>query len=226
MAGFIGLALLIGVTLLAPFSLPTTRAARTCPTTSSRPLWEEGDAHHLFGTDPLGRDLPSRLIYGARYSLMISIGASSSVASSASRRLVAGFFGGLTDTVLMRLGDIQLAFPFVLFAIAVLGVSRANTAHLILVLGIPSWIIYARVVRSRVLSEREKDYALAAGRWALSRRLFRYIVPNVWQVVPLDRLARPRLPGHRRVAAELPRARAPPADPRGGRSWPTAGRTC
>jgi peptide/nickel transport system permease protein len=88
----------------------------------------------------------------------------------------------------MRLGDIQLAFPFVLFAIAVLAVSPERTpAHLILVLSISSWIIYARVVRSRVLSEREKDYALAAralgaSRWCV---LLRYIVPNVWQAVPL-----------------------------------------
>jgi peptide/nickel transport system permease protein len=102
--------------------------------------------------------------------------------------LVAGFFGGRVDALIMRVGDVQLAFPFILLAIAILGVlSERRTIHLILVLGIPGWIIYARVVRSRVLAEREKDYvhaarAVGAGSW---RRLFRYVFPSVWQVVPV-----------------------------------------
>ena len=148
-------------------------------------------ATYPLGTDPLGRDLLSRLIYGARYSLMISVasvlvlGSAARLRDRSGRRLLRAA-GPIRSS--MRLGDIQLAFPFVLFAIAVLAVSPERTAwHLILVLGISSWVIYARVVRSRVLSEREKDYALAARALGASRSrvLFRYIVPNVWQVVPL-----------------------------------------
>src|SRR5262249_46107599 len=129
------------------------------------PVWlEGGSSAHLLGTDSLGRDTLSRLLFGARNSLLISVaavlfgGGLGFVVG-----LVAGFFGGWIDAVLMRLGDIQLAFPFVLFAIAVLGVSPERTPlQLFVVLGLASWVVYARVVRSRVLSEREKDYARAA----------------------------------------------------------------
>ncbi len=190
LGGMIGFLLIAVVALLAPLIAPHDPLAQNLGDNLKPPMWEEGGtAAYPLGTDPLGRDLLSRLIYGARYSLAISI---SAVLLGGSLGfvigLVAGFFGRWTDTVLMRLGDIQLAFPFVLFAIAVLAVSPERTPwHLILVLSISSWIIYARVVRSRVLSEREKDYAaaaraLGASRW---RVLFRYIVPNVWQAVPL-----------------------------------------
>jgi peptide/nickel transport system permease protein len=88
----------------------------------------------------------------------------------------------------MRLGDVQLAFPFILLAIAVLGViPDRKPIHIILVLGIPGWIVYARVVRSRVLAEREKDYVLAAravGAGPL-RILLRYVLPSSWQIVPV-----------------------------------------
>jgi peptide/nickel transport system permease protein len=102
--------------------------------------------------------------------------------------LIAGFFGKWVDALLMRLGDVQLAFPFVLLAIAFLGASANRTPlHLILVLGLPGWAVYARVVRSRVLAEREKDYVIAAKALGAKgpRRLLRYVLPNVWQVVPV-----------------------------------------
>jgi peptide/nickel transport system permease protein len=101
---------------------------------------------------------------------------------------IAGYRGGTTDRFIMRLGDIQLAFPFILLAIVVLGVIANRTPlDLILVLGLPSWIIYARVVRSRVIAERSKDYVLAARSLGTSgiRVLVRYIIPFVWQVVPV-----------------------------------------
>jgi peptide/nickel transport system permease protein len=131
----------------------------------------------------------SRLAYGARTSLAIStaaalIGAVLGLITGA----IAGFFRGWMDTALMRLGDVQLAFPFILLAIAVLGViSDRKPIHLILVLGIPGWIVYARVVRSRVLAERDKDYVLAARAVGASRlrTLVRYVLPSVWQVVPV-----------------------------------------
>jgi peptide/nickel transport system permease protein len=144
---------------------------------------------HFLGTDPLGRDIASRLLWGARNSLFISISAVL-IASSLGFVIgvVSGFFGGWVDAVLMRLSDIQLAFPFVLFAIAVLGVSLERTPPLLIaVLGLTTWMVYARVVRSRVLSEREKDYARAAKGLGASqaRVVVRYIVPNVWQVLPV-----------------------------------------
>lgn len=182
-------ALIVLIALFAPALAPHDPLQQNLGDNFKPPMWQEGGtATYPLGTDPLGRDLLSRLMYGARYSLLISI---SAVLLGAALGFVvgiaAGFFGGWTDTVLMRLGDIQLAFPFVLFAIAVLAVSPERTPlQIIIVLGVSSWVTYARVVRSRVLSEREKDYAraakaLGASRW---RVLNRYVMPNVWQVIP------------------------------------------
>jgi peptide/nickel transport system permease protein len=124
----------------------------------------------------------------------------------------------------MRLGDVQLAFPFILLAIAVLGVVANRSAwHIIVVLGIPGWIIYARVVRSRVLAEKEKDYveaARASGRPSGGDCSLR--VPLGVAGGPGDRAARLRLPDHHGVDPQLPRPRPPPTrgdlgrDPRRG----------
>ncbi|WP_434080506.1 dipeptide/oligopeptide/nickel ABC transporter permease/ATP-binding protein [Sanguibacter sp. Z1732] len=143
---------------------------------------------HILGTDGLGRDVLSRLIYGARSSVLIStsamlIGGTLGVITG----LIAGFFGGLVDTIIMRLGDIQLALPFILIAIVILGMlPERRPVHLIVVLGIPAWIVYARVIRARVLTEREADYVQAATTLGASgfRRIFRYILPQVWGVLP------------------------------------------
>jgi peptide/nickel transport system permease protein len=188
-AGLVVFLLIALVALLAPVFAPHDPLRQNLGDNLKPPIWVPGGTStYPLGTDTLGRDLLSRLIYGARYSLAISI---TSVliggALGAAVGLVSGYFGGWVDTGLMRLGDIQLAFPFVLFAIAVLAVSPERTPlHLIVVLSVSSWIIYARVVRSRVLSERAKDYALAARALGAGHRrvLFRYIVPNVWQAVP------------------------------------------
>ncbi len=190
LAGMIVFVMIALVAMFAPVIAPHDPIAQSLIDNLKPPMWAAGGtATYPLGTDPLGRDLLSRLIYGARYSLAI---AAASVLLGGALGfvigLVSGYFGSAVDTVLMRVGDVQLAFPFVLFAIAVLAVSPERTPlHLILVLSISSWIIYARVVRSRVLSERAKDYALAARALGAShaRTLFRYIVPNVWQVVPL-----------------------------------------
>jgi peptide/nickel transport system permease protein len=128
------------------------------------------------------------MLWGARYSLLIStasvlLGGVLGFAVG----IVAGYVGGWVDAVLMRIGDVQLAFPFVLLAIAVLSVAQdRNPPQLIAVLGLTSWIVYARVVRSRVLSERQRDYVRAARALGASevRILVRYVMPNVWQVAP------------------------------------------
>lgn len=190
LAGLTGLSIVAFIAAFAPVIVPHDPLAQDITSVLQPPFWAEGGSlDHPLGTDPVGRDVASRLAYGARNSLAIAFSAAliGSVLGLVTG-LVAGFFGGWVDTLLMRFGDMQLAFPFILLAITILGViSERTTVHLILVLGIPGWILYARVVRSRVLAEREKDYvtaarAVGAGR---PRILARYVLPSVWQVVPV-----------------------------------------
>jgi oligopeptide/dipeptide ABC transporter ATP-binding protein len=187
--GVIGVAVILIAAVFAPIIASFGPSSQDLALSLRPPVWDGGDVDHLLGTDALGRDVASRLLFGARNSLMISLGAMllGSLLGLATG-LAAGFFGGRVDSLLMRLGDIQLAFPFILLAIAILGtLADRNVGHMILVLGIPGWIVYARVVRSRVLSEKEKEYVLAAKSVGASgmRRLRRYVLPSVWQVVPV-----------------------------------------
>jgi peptide/nickel transport system permease protein len=187
--GIAGVVLVLFVAVFAGVVAPHDPLAQNLDNTLAPPMWAGGDRDYPFGTDALGRDVASRIAYGARTSLQISvaaalIGAVLGLITGA----IAGFFRGWVDVALMRLGDIQLAFPFILLAIAVLGViPERKPIHLVLVLGIPGWIVYARVVRSRILAEREKDYVLAARSIGASRLriLIRYVLPSTWQVVPV-----------------------------------------
>ena len=134
------------------------------------------------GTDHLGRDMLSRVIYGARVS--VAIGLSATVVATligVSVGLLAGYGGGLVDDVLMRLADVQLAFPFLLLAIAIIGVLGTSLMNLIVVVGIANWVVYARVVRSEVLSFRGREFVTAARCVGapVSRLLLRHILPNV-----------------------------------------------
>mgnify|MGYP002623419102 CR=1 FL=1 len=188
--GLLGVIVVVLAALFAPALAPADPGTQDLTNILAPPMWADGgSAAAPLGTDGLGRDVLSRLLYGARNSLLIGAGAMLLGAGlGMATGLVAGFYGGRIDSFLMRLGDVQLAFPFILLAIAVLGLVPNRSAwHLIVVLGIPGWIIYARVVRSRVIAEKSKDYVAAARAVGASarRRLLRYIVPSVWQVVPV-----------------------------------------
>lgn len=186
--GATGLMIIVLIALFAPFLAPHDPLKQDLFNSLAPPFWAEGGSPaHPLGTDTLGRDVASRLMYGARNSLFIAFFAVliASVLGLAAG-LSAGFSRGWWDTVLMRFGDMQLAFPFILLAITILGIISDRTAvHLILVLGIPTWILYARVVRSRVLVERDKDYVLGAKAIGASRmrQMGKYILPSVWMAV-------------------------------------------
>ena len=147
-------------------------------------------AIHWLGSDGLGRDVLSRLLYGARISLLVGIcailvGGTIGVIAG----LVSGYFGGWIDDIIMRLGDIQLAFPFILLAIMFLVVLGPGVWNLILVLGIGQWVTYARIVRAQTLSLREKEFVEAARALGDTTPsiIFRTILPNI--VAPLTVIA-------------------------------------
>jgi peptide/nickel transport system permease protein len=161
------------------------------------PGWqdEQGRVHPL-GTDHLGRDILSRIIFGSRIALLVGLAAV--VISGVIGMLVglvAGYFGGRLDDFLMRLADVQLAFPFILLAIAVIGVLGPSLRNIIIVIGVSSWVVYARVVRGEVLSIREREYvhaavALGSRNW---RVLMTHVLPNTftpWLVVATLDMAR------------------------------------
>lgn len=148
------------------------------------PAWApHGSAAYLFGTDGLGRDVLSNVLYGLQISLLVGfLAVAISVAIGATAGLLAGYLkGGWLDAILMPLVDLQLAVPTVLIALAVMAISGRGLWKLILVIGVVGWAGYARLVRSSALAERERDYVTAARLLGASgpRVLFRHLAPNV-----------------------------------------------
>src|SRR3989454_633568 len=137
---------------------------------------------HVFGTDHLGRDVLSRLIYGARVSLLVGFAAvvvGGLVGSVLG--IVAGFRGGWLDEVIMTVADAQLAFPFILLAIGIIAVLGPSFQNLVIVVGLSGWVTYARVLRAQVLSLRQRDFvsAILGLGGSVPRGLYRHILPNV-----------------------------------------------
>ncbi len=196
-AGAVVVLLVAVVAAAAPVLAPLDPIEQDLENRLRPPGWRDPAGRlHVLGTDHLGRDLLARVIYGARPALLVG---SAAVLMSGVLGLVAGllsgYFGGRVDDALMRLGDVQLAFPFILLAIAVIGVLGPSLPVIIVVIGVSSWVIYARVVRGAVLSLREQEFVQAAR--ALGGRdgriLVRHILPNVftpWLVVATLDMAR------------------------------------
>jgi peptide/nickel transport system permease protein len=177
---FLGLLGLVAI--FAPLIAPLDPSRVNILTTLKPPMWVEGgDPKFILGTDSLGRDVLSQLIYGARVSLLVGITVVAAGGTLGTLLgLVAGYYGGLLDDVIMRVADIQLAFPFILLAITFLAALGAGLENLILVLAVGSWMNYARVMRSQVLSLREKEFIEASHALGISdaRILFRHLLPN------------------------------------------------
>lgn len=184
------LALVVIAAALGPWISPMDPNRQNIMMRLADPLVGGPRGFHLLGTDGLGRDVFSRLLYGARVSLLVGIcailvGGTIGVAAG----LVSGYFGGWIDDAIMRLGDIQLAFPFILLAIMFLVILGPGVFNIILVLGIGQWVTYARIVRAQTLSQREKEYVEAARALGDPTYLviFRTILPNI--VAPLTVIA-------------------------------------
>jgi peptide/nickel transport system permease protein len=181
-----GLIMVLGVifsAVFAPLISPHDPILQDVEKRLIPPMGQEGaDPNYLLGTDHLGRDIVSRLIYGARISIVVSV---SAVALSAVLGtligLFSGFYGGKVDNIFMRIADVQLAFPFILLAIAIIAVLGPNLQNIILTMGITGWVIYARVVRAEVLSLREKEFitSVRALGGSNGRIIFKHLFPNV-----------------------------------------------
>lgn len=185
--GLTFLLLITAITLLAPVLAPYPESAQNANRVQLPPFSTSGEeTYHLLGTDALGRDLLSRIMYGGRVSLLVGV----TVVVVAGLigvplGLLSGFFGNWIDTVIMRLVDIQLAVPFILLAIAIMAILGTGLWNVILVLGFSGWVGYARIVRGTVLSLREQPFIEAARCVGLSngRLVFRHLLPNVWTPV-------------------------------------------
>jgi len=141
---------------------------------------------HLLGTDQLGRDILSRLIVGSRVTLVVALVAVFTGGTlGCALGVVAGYYRGWTERVIMRVVDIQLAFPFILLALIIIAVLGPSLPNLVLVLAVTSWVDYARVVRAEVLSIREQEFVEAARAIGVRdvRLLPRHILPNVYTAV-------------------------------------------
>ncbi len=142
---------------------------------------EPPSAEHLLGIDEVGRDILSRIIFGARSSLQVGVGSVSfAIMIGALLGAISGYVGGWVDSVVMRLMDIMLAFPSLLLAIAIVSILGPGLMNMLYAIAVVSIPMYARIVRASVLSVKEQDYILAARAIGVpsSRMLFRNVLPN------------------------------------------------
>lgn len=185
-AGFCGvvlMAVLIAMAVAAPLLAPYDPAEQDLRARLQPPAWcDKGNRQHLLGTDHLGRDVLSRVIYGSRVSLLVGV----SVVFLAGTfgtclGLAAGYFGGRVDSFIMRWIDTQVAFPGLLLALIILTVVGPSTTSVIVVLSLNGWMVYGRMVRSSVLSIRRTPYVEAAELIGCraTRILFRHVLPNL-----------------------------------------------
>ncbi|HMC23123.1 MAG TPA: nickel transporter permease [Thermoanaerobaculia bacterium] len=176
-SGFILTVAIVFVAVAAPLLAPYDPNLQD----TSRRL-EAPSKQHLLGLDDLGRDVLSRIVWGARISLMVGF----SVVILASLvgvtlGAISGYFGGIIDTLIMRLTDILLAFPGILLAIALVAVLGPKLPNVILALATIGWVGYARLVRGQVLKVREMEYVTAAKALGAKspRVIIRHVLPNV-----------------------------------------------
>lgn len=138
-------------------------------------------AAHPFGTDNFGRDVLSRVIWATRIDLQIAlIGVAFPFALGAAMGAVAGYFGGLADTVAMRVIDVVLAFPFLVLMLAIMAILGPGLTSFYIAMALVGWVSYARLVRAQILSLRHADFALAARSlgYGHGRIIFRHLLPN------------------------------------------------
>ena len=168
--------------VLAPQLAPWDPARQMLMKRLRPPMWQErGLREHPLGTDHLGRDILSRILYGGRISLGVGLTAVSVSASiGVTLGLLAGFFGGRIDALIMRVVDVFLAIPYILLAMGVVFALGPSLLNVILVMGATRWVQFARIVRADVLSIREREFVAGARARGnrTTRLLLRHVLPN------------------------------------------------
>jgi peptide/nickel transport system permease protein len=177
--------LLIGLAILGTFLMTAIFARFVAP---YDPLFQDGAARllppsmaHPFGTDNFGRDVLSRVIWGARVDLQMAvIGVVFPFLIGTAVGTIAGYFGGWIDTVLMRVIDVVLAFPFLVLMLSIISILGPGLASFYIAMALVGWVSYARLVRAQILVLKTQDFSVAAASLGFSRRriMFRHLLPN------------------------------------------------
>ena len=193
LAGVVILLVVVGAALAAPWVAPHDPAKQSLLRRFTPPFWQAGgNPAYPLGTDQVGRDVLSRLIHGARISLLVGVAAVVvSLVVGVTAGLVSGFAGGKVDTVIGTIVDVTLSFPQILLALAFVAALGPSLVTIIVVLGLTGWERYTRVVRAEVLALREKEFIEAARSIGVGRLriLVRHVLPNtVSSIVVLSTL--------------------------------------
>ena len=188
------LAALVFTAVFAGWLAPQSPTAGDITQKLIPPVWmERGEWEHPLGTDRFGRDVLSRIIYGSRISLLVSIiaiGVSGTFGTLLG--LISGYRGGLTDVFLMRLTDIALSLPIILIAVVMVAVSEPSFRNVVLIIALLLWPRFARQIRGETLAIKEQDFvalAVVAGRssaWIISRHIFPNVVPTLLVISTLQ----------------------------------------
>ena len=186
-AGAVILLVVIGAAVFAPYVAPHDPARQSLVRRFMPPVWAKGGSMaYLLGTDQVGRDILSRIVHGARISLVVGVAAVLvSLAVGVPLGLLSGFLRGRVDTVIMTVVDVTLSFPQLLLALAFVAALGPSLATIIVVLGLTGWERYTRVVRAEVLALREKDFVEAARAMGESptRLLLGHLLPNTFSSI-------------------------------------------
>jgi peptide/nickel transport system permease protein len=181
MAGLVFIVIIALAAIFAPLIAPFGITDRSVGQYRQGP-----SSAHWFGTDTIGRDVFSRVIYGARVSLKIGLAASAiSLIIGVLLGATAGFFGGILDTVISRITDVFLSIPYIVLAVAIASILGRSETTVILVLGLTGWLSICRIVRSSFLSLKQLEYVEAATAlgYSRSRIMFRHMLPNALQPI-------------------------------------------
>ena len=177
------LMVIILAAIFAPYVTPKDPYKQDISKRLLPPVWhEKGDPSFYLGTDQLGRDMLSRLIYGGRVSIFVGFTCASIAAViGVMLGVISGYFGGRYDDVIMRVADVQLSFPYIILAIALIAVMGPKLSNIMIVLVLTSWVRFARVARADSMLLREFDYIAPAKALGGSHKriIFCHIIPNI-----------------------------------------------